>query len=239
MAKRGGTRHLKRLAIPKAMPITNKKETTWLVKPMPGPHPSERCIPLGVFLRDVVKLAKTLREAKKVLSMRKVYVDGRVRTDEKFPIGLMDVVSLPEIKKNYRIVVDWKGRLIPLEITSETANKKIVKVVKKHTAPGGKIMLTFHDGKNMVGDNHIRVGDSIVVKLPKPEMLSHLKMENGATCLVKEGKHASKIVTLKEILKRKEGKKPEALVEDSTGSFITVLDYLMVVGKELEGGMKG
>ena len=39
-------------------------------------------------------------------------VDGRVRTDPKFPLGLFDVLSIPKIKKNYRIMIDVKGRFI-------------------------------------------------------------------------------------------------------------------------------
>lgn len=225
---------MKRLAAPKAMPITNKKETTWIVKPMPGPHPVEKCIPLGVLLRDILKIATTLKEAKKILYLRKALVDGRVRVDEKFPVGLMDVISFPDSGKYYRIVVDWKGRLVPKEIAAGKADKKILHVTRKVTAPKGKIMITFHDGKNMAGDNHIKIGDSVVVKLPKVEMISHLKLEPGARCLIKEGKHSGKIVTLKEILKRKEGKGPEALVEDSSGKFVTVLDYLFVVGTDFE-----
>ena len=70
--------------------------------------------------------------------------------------------------------------------------------------------------------------------LPKAEMVSHMKLESGARCLVKEGKHSGKVVTLREILKRKGGKRPEVLVEDESGSFETVLDYLFVVGKDFE-----
>ncbi len=234
MGKRGSTKHMKRLAAPKAVPITNKKERTWIIKPKPGPHGTKRCIALGVLLRDILKVASTLREVRRILSSRKALVDGVVRTDEKFPVGLMDVVSLPDMNKHYRIVVDWKGRLVPLEVEGKKTENKIIKVVRKHTGPGGKVMISFHDGKTMIGDNHIKVGDSIIVRLPKAEMVSHMKLESGARCLVKEGKHSGKVVTLREILKRKGGKRPEVLVEDESGSFETVLDYLFVVGKDFE-----
>ncbi|NYZ76850.1 30S ribosomal protein S4e [Candidatus Micrarchaeota archaeon] len=234
MAKRGGTRHMKRLAAPKAMPITNKKETTWIVKPMPGPHGTKRCIPLGVLLRDILKVAKTLREAKRILYMRKALVDGKARVSEKFPVGLMDVISFPDANKHYRIIVDWKGRLVPMEIEGGKAATKILTVVNKHTAPGKKTMLTFHDGKNLAGDNHVKIGDSVIVNLPKADMVSHLRLQPGARCLISEGKHSGKIVTLKEILKRKGGKRPEVLVTDEGGEFLTVLNYLFVVGPDFE-----
>ncbi len=234
MGKRGGTKHMKRIAVPKAVPITNKKENTWIIKPKPGPHKIRKCIALGVLLRDVLKVVDSLREVNRILASRKVLVDGRVRTDRKFPVGLMDVVSLPESGKHYRIIVDWKGRLVPEEVEEKTTGNKILKVVKKHTSKGGKITFTFHDGRNMIGDNNVKVGDSVVVKLPEGEMASHLKLGSGSKCLIQEGKHSGKLITLREIIKRKAGERPEALVEDKSGSFETVLEYLFVVDKDFE-----
>lgn len=229
MAKLGGTKHVKRIASSKAIPITDKKEKTWIIRTAPGPHSKRHSIPLGVLLRDVLKMAPTLREARKILSGRMLLVDGSVRTGENFPVGLMDVVSLPKGGRHFRMVVDRKGRLMPHEIAAGDSSSKILRVVKKHSAPGGKTILTFHDGRNMVGDNHVRVGDSVVVSLPRPAMKSHLKREKGARCLVMEGKHAGNIVMLKDIVERKGGKPSEAIVENKSEEFTTVTKYLFVV----------
>src|SRR4030095_16854796 len=110
MAKRGGTKHLKRIAAPKAIPVTDKKERTWMLKHAPGPHPKKHSIPLGVLLRDIIKSATTLREVRQILSGRMVEIDGRVRTEEKLPVGLMDVIAMPKAGKHYRMMVDGKGR---------------------------------------------------------------------------------------------------------------------------------
>ncbi|MEM4359667.1 MAG: 30S ribosomal protein S4e [Candidatus Bilamarchaeaceae archaeon] len=248
MGKRGGSTHLKRIVAPKAIPITDKKARTWIIKSAPGPHPLLESIPLGVLLRDVLHVVKDLREARKVLSKRFVLVDGIPRTTEKFAVGLMDVVSLIPENKNYRIVVDWKGRLHPVEITAEEGSKKIVKVIKKIITKGGRINLTFHDSRNIVGDNHIHVGDSVIIQLPKStkekiRVLAHLKLEKGARCFVSKGKHAGKIVRLKDVIKRL-GRKSEAIVETEKGEeFITVSDYLVVVDDSFkissEGGAHG
>jgi small subunit ribosomal protein S4e len=234
MGKRGSTKHMKRIATPKAVPVTNRKEKVWIIKPMPGPHGTRYCISLGVLLRDVLKVASTAREVRKILYSRKVLVDGKGRTNEKFPVGMMDVVSIPDEGKHYRILVDWKGRLIPVETDAKKTGTKILKVVKKHITKGGKVSITLHDGRNMIADNNVRVGDSVIVKIPKAEMVSHLKLESGARCLVEKGKHSGKVVKLREILKRRGGKKPEVLVEDESGGFETVLDYLLVVDKDFE-----
>lgn len=240
MAKRGGTKHLKRIAAPKAVPVTDKKERVWMVQPSAGPHPKKHSIPLAVLLRDVLKVAPTLREVRMVLSGRMVLIDGKARTDEKFPVGLMDVVSFPKSGKSYRIMVDWKGRLVPAEVGKEEASRKILRVVRKHTIRGGKTSLTLHDGRNMPGDNHVKVGDSLVVSLPKAEMKAHLKRDKGARCLVVEGKHAGSVVELKDIVSRSGGKPPEAVVHAGKEEFITVAKYLFVVDEAFgkEGGKK-
>lgn len=236
MGKRGGTKHLKRIASPKVVPVHDKKEYVWITKPSAGPHPNRYAMPLGVIVRDILKLARSAREARRILASRLMKVDGRVRTDEKFPVGLMDVLSIPKSGKHYRISADRKGRLVPVEIKEADAASKILKVVRKHVIRGGKISLTFHDGKNMLGDNHVRVGDSVVVSLPETKMKTHLKRELGSRCLVMEGKHAGTVVKLKEIMQRKGGKPSEALVQNEKEEFVTVAKYLFVVDEAFEVG---
>ena len=234
MAKRGRKNHVKRIAVPKAIPIQNKKESTWMVNSNAGPHSKDKSIPLGVFLRDVVSIVRTLKEAKRILHERKVLVDGFVRTDVKFPIGLMDVVSIPEAEKHYRIIVDWKGRLVPMEIDAKESQQKILKVENKSTLKKGKISLALHDGRNLLADNNIKVGDSIVLSLPKSSLKKHLKLEKGSRCFVREGNHAGSIAVLEEIVNRQSGKPAEARLKSKNGEFITVAKYLLVVDEKFE-----
>ncbi len=236
MAKRGGTKHLKRIAAPKAVPVHDRKERKWMIRHAPGPHAKKYSVPLGVLVRDVLKIATTLREVRQILVGRMCEIDGRPRTEEKFPVGLMDVVSFPKAGKYYRMMVDEKGRMVPREITKEESATKLVRVVKKHTIPGGKLSVMFHDGKNMIADNHLRVGDSALITLPVAKLKSHLKREKGARCLVVEGKHAGKLVKLKEIIERKGGMPSEALVQDKSEEFITVAKYLFVVDEGFKSG---
>lgn len=240
MGKRGGSVHLKRIAAPKVMPIMNKKEGKWIVRPLPGPHQLSKCVPLGVLLRDVLNVAQTMRDVKKILSSRLVAVDGMVRSEQKFPVGLMDVISLLPEDKHYRIVVDWKGRFKPIEISREEAKMKIAKVTNKTITKGSKIMITLHDGKNIFGDSHITVGDSVLLQLlgrqkEKAKMIGHMKIGSGARCYISSGKHAGTLAIIKELVKRG-NRKMEAVVNDGKKDFITVADYLIVVGDKFEVG---
>ncbi len=234
MAKIGRTRHLKRVAISKAIPLQTKKEHTWLIKPHPGPHNVKFSMPLAVLLRDVLGVAKTQKEVRHILNSRLLKVDGKVRTEVKFPVGLMDVISFESSGKHYRLIVDSKARLAVQELSKGETTKKIVKVVKKHMVKKGKINLTFHDGRNLLADNNVHVGDSVVITIPEAKFSSLIKLHVGAKCLITEGKHAGMIAVLKEIIQRKEGKENEAKLEANGSEFITVAKYLFPVDDSIK-----
>lgn len=234
MAKRGSTNHMKRLATPKAIPIENKKESKFISRGSSGPHSRKNSVPLGVLLRDVLKIAETSSEIKKILSQRKVKVDQKVRTDFRFPVGLMDYLSFDGDSRMYKVMVDSKGRLAPVSI-EKAATTKLLKVTNKNVLKGGKFSLTFHDGKTTLSDNNVKVGDSVVFSFGDSKLKKVLKLANGSRCLIREGKHAGSIVKLKEIIQREGGKPSEAVVtseDKKEGEFITVAKYLFVVDDE-------
>jgi len=68
-----GKRHLRRIAAPKTWPIP-RKGTYWIAKPIPGPHKMELSMPLALWIRDYLKLGKTMREVKYILNEGKVLV---------------------------------------------------------------------------------------------------------------------------------------------------------------------
>ena len=67
---------------------------------------------LLIVVRDILKVADNAREAKIIINNGDILVDGRARKDYKFPVGFMDVISLPKSKKVYRVLPDHKGRLV-------------------------------------------------------------------------------------------------------------------------------
>ena len=73
MGKMGGSKHLTRHAAPAFWPIL-RKEWRWAVKPSPGPHSIERCLPLLIIVRDILGYAKTAREARKIIAQGHIKV---------------------------------------------------------------------------------------------------------------------------------------------------------------------
>ena len=62
--------HIKRLVMPRSWPLP-RKSSIWVQKPNPGGHSIEHCMPLALVLRDVIGVAHTRREAKRILHSAK------------------------------------------------------------------------------------------------------------------------------------------------------------------------
>merc|ERR1712130_969604 len=101
--------HLKRLNAPNHW-MLDKLTGVWAPKPSPGPHKNRECIPMVILLRNRLKYALTRREVFLIAAQRLITVDNKVRTDTRFPIGFMDVVSIPKTGENFRFLYDAKGR---------------------------------------------------------------------------------------------------------------------------------
>ena len=120
MAKRGVYKHLKRIHAPKSW-MLSKVGGIWATKPSQGPHKLRECIPLNLLLKTKLRLALNAKEAKLIVKAREgnISIDGKVRTDFKYPVGIMDIVTINKIGANYRVNFDVKGRWRLVKISKE------------------------------------------------------------------------------------------------------------------------
>ncbi|MEM4245407.1 MAG: 30S ribosomal protein S4e [Candidatus Nanoarchaeia archaeon] len=195
-------RHLKRLIAPKGWPI-KRKEHKWIIRPNPGPHALSKSVPLNLVIKNMLKYAKTTREVKLILNQRKVLINKVARTDQKFPVGIMDIVEIPEINEHYRMVYNKQGKFILIRIDDEEARFKPVKIINKKTLKGKKTQLNLNDGTNMIVDKDVyKVNDTIIMDLTKESkerIKKHLKFEKGAKVYLTDGKHIGKTGYIEEI----------------------------------------
>ncbi len=232
MAKKGGSRHMKRYAAPRALKLS-RKLYVWTTKAAPGPHPGESAIPLRLALRDYLSVGRTAREVDSILFKGNVLVDGKTRREPSFPVGLMDVVRLPALNRSYRVLLDHRRRLILREIDSAEASMKLCRVVRKQIVRGKRVQLTFHDGKTIVGDlNEFKPDDVAKLVLPELKVLERFPFEVGAAALVTGGSNVSRIGRIAEI-KLIAGAQPNIVTLKTDGeSFQAPEQYVFVVGKE-------
>jgi small subunit ribosomal protein S4e len=235
MGKRGRKGHTKRIAVAKAVPVHDKKKRgrTWIANTRPGPHGARKSMPLVVLLREVLGVAGNSREVKVILGDRKVLVDGVARTDHRFPVGYMDVVSMPDADEYYRIGIK-RGKLVPEKVGKEESTVKLLKVTGKRTVSGKKTSISMHDGRNVLADENVKVGDTVEFDLGGGRIKKLHKFKKGAKCIITDGKHSGASVVVEEIYPNEEGRPAEALVKPSSegdGGFRTLAGYLFVVGE--------
>ncbi len=222
-------KHMKRLPAPRSWAIARKTEF-WVSRPSPGPHAVDRCVPLGLILRDLLRVCDTAREARHILNLRRVLIDGRPVTDPKFPVGLMDVVSLEDMKAHYRMLVDRRGRMTLQTVEAPEAKWKLCRIENKTTVRGGKTQLNLHDGRNLLlaKDAH-KTGTTLKLGVPDQKVLGHFDLADGATALITGGKHVGELA---HILAVQKTRNPRANVVSFKEGFSTDIDKVFVVGKE-------
>jgi small subunit ribosomal protein S4e len=239
LGKKGKTGRLKRKPAPDFWPI-HKKEFTWVVKPASGPHSLDNCLPLTLVLRDVLGVAKTKREAGMILSEGKVIVDGKVRRKADFPVGLMDVISLPDLKQFYRVLPSDKGLSLS-PISQSEAEFRLSRVEDKTTVTGG-VQIALHDGSNLLvkvvdpknpAEVTYETFDVLKLSLPDRQVADVLKTKVGNLALITGGKNIGKMGRIVEIEKTEAKKRRQALalIEDANGAkYQTILDYVFSIG---------
>ncbi|MEM2062716.1 MAG: 30S ribosomal protein S4e [Candidatus Nitrosocaldus sp.] len=246
MGKKSGSNRLKRQIMPVFWQVP-RKAYRFALRPIGGPHPINRCYPLGILLRDVLRVVKSMREAEKILHNGYVYVDGVKRFDVHFPLGLMDVVELQPLKKVYRLVPRDGFILKPIEIVEKEGGgeeekergMKICKVINKSTVKGGKIQYTLHDGRNILVDGSssskldgIAVNDSILIRIPEQEVRDVVKIEKDTLALIIAGENAG---TIGRVIEVKKGTitLPKRVVLESDAKRLEIpIDIVMAIGRE-------
>jgi len=222
-------KHLKRLPAPRSWSIPRKTHF-WIVRPSPGPHGIGESVPLGSILRDMLKVCDTAREARHILNNRGVLVDGRAVTDPKFPVGLMDVLTLSQTKAHYRMLVDTRGRMSLVGIEEGEATWKLCRVEDKTTVRGGKTQINLHDGRNLVlPKDSYKTGTTVKMNVPGQKVVEHYELTKGAPVLVTAGQHVGEIAHVLEVQRTRN---PRANIVTFTEGFSTDIHKVFVLGTE-------
>lgn len=225
------SRHNKRYNAPTEKWGIPTKESFWAPTPSPGQHSADRSMPLIVVLRDILSYSETSKEAESVLAERKVKVDGKVRTEKNLPVGLMDVISLPSLSEDYRVLFDQKGEFRLLPIDKSQANWKLVKINDKTTLKDGVTQYNLHDGTNLRIDDgeEYNTKDVLKMQLPNRKILDSYEFGEEQMALITGGDHIGELGTIKKY----------EIVRGSQSNFVrfeaditTIEKYVFIIGEE-------
>jgi small subunit ribosomal protein S4e len=231
MGKKGRDTRVKRQLAPTFWAI-KRKEGQFVMRVNPGPHPGKRAYPLGIVLRDVLKVASTGYEVDRILKADKVKVDGVTRRDPNFAIGLMDVVELA-MGQAYRMVPKNGVSLSPIAIEEAEKGLKLIKITSKTNIKGKKMQYGFHDSKTLISDQILKVGDSCVVSLPAVNNITnHIAFEKGATALIITGENAGVVGKIEDIQDGVFSLPKRALLSFEDKSVELPVEMVMAVGTD-------
>ncbi len=240
MTRHGGKKTLKRLNTPKFLQI-KRKHGKFFVKTSPGPHGNRDCLPLLHVVRDLLKLADTHREAKKLIGLGHFKVDGKVIRDKNYPIGLMDIFSVEKSNKHYRILPDSHYGLILHEIPEDESLFKLCRVNQKTTIKGGHIQLNLHDGRNILikvknpqnpSEDVYKRMDILKISVPDQDIIKVLKFKTSNLAIIMSGKNIGQVGKITNIKKQFGPKASTVSIEHNGEHTETLYDYTFVIGED-------
>merc|ERR1712241_1321667 len=148
-----------------------------------------------------------------IMKQRLIKIDGKTRTDPKFPTGFMDVVQIEKTGENFRIIYDVKGRFTVHRITAQEAKYKLCKVREVKVGPNAVPYLYTTDGRT--------------IRYPDPT----IKVDSGNLCMVTGGRNTGRVGTIMS-RERHPGSFDIVHVKDANANvFPTRLGYTFIIGK--------
>ncbi len=213
--------HLNRQNIGKFWSIP-RKGTKYLTV---ASHNQKESIPLVVVARDILKLVENKKRLKRALNEKQIFVNHKEIRETNYPICLFDILTIG--KKNYKANLLENKKMIFNEISDKDAKTKIYKVINKKLLGRGKIQLNLMQGKNIINDEKIKVGDSVVVNLKDNKIVKIISLEKDRTAFAIKGKHTGNYGKIIEIMER--GGKKIAKIESKQGRInVWVKNIIMV-----------
>jgi len=241
---RGPKKHLKRLNAPKHW-MLDKLGGVWAPRPSAGPHKLRECLPLTLILKNRLKYALSRKEVMAIVMRRLVKVDHKIRTDQTYPAGFMDVLSIEKTDEQFRLLYDVKGRFVVHRISAEESNFKLCRVVKKgigsksaigrnpfHNGKAGAVpYVVTHDGRTVrFPDPLACLGDTIKLDLTTGKTVDTLKFEAGNVCMVTAGANKGRVGVLMSREKHHGGFEIAHLKDKKGNSFATRSGNVFVIG---------
>lgn len=217
---------MKRMSAPKSWNI-KRKSNVFISKPNAGAHSLHHCLSIGTLLREYLKVASTLNEVKKILNNGLVFVDGRVRQNPKYPVGLMDVIELKKMNKAYRMLLDKNGKLVCVQESKEKSGLKPLRVMSKKNL-GDTIQINLFAGRNIITEKtDVKTGDTIILTMPEQKENGVIRFEKNNMVYLIGGNHIGRVGTIAQI------KGSKVIIKLSTGEvFETLKKFAYPIGSQ-------
>jgi len=190
--------YLKRNKVEKFWTIP-RKGTKYLARPT---HDQKESVPLIVIARDILKIVNNKKELKKLINEKQILINNKIVRETNYPICLFDNISLPLSKKNYTAILSNNKKMIFNEISDKEAETKTFKVIGRKTISEKKSQLNLMNGRNIISDENVKIGDSVLFNFKTKKITKVFPMSKGQNVLVIKGKHTGNSGKIEDIMFR-------------------------------------
>lgn len=204
--------HLKRQEAPTKLPIP-RKGTKFVARALSN---IKNSVPVVIAIRDILLLARTTAEVKKMIHQKLLKLNGRPVKDYRESITLFDIL---EADKPYVLTLIETGKFSLEEVKDPTM--RLCKVTNKTLIKNNKVQLNLHDGSNLISEDKISIGDSVYLDM-SGKIKKHILLEKGKKVLVIKGKYLG----LKGAIESLEGNKVTISLPDNK---LTSIDKRQVI----------
>ena len=158
-------------------------------------------------------------------------IDNKIRRDSKFPVGVMDVLTVVKTNENYRMLYDVKGRFTLVPIKDAEAKFKLCKVKTKAVGPNKIPYIVTHDARTIRFPHpEINEGDTIKYDLEKSQVVTWYKNESGKLVYITGGNNIGRVGVLTHI-EHHQGSFDIAHIRDANGkTFSTRKGNVFIIG---------
>jgi len=185
--------HQTRQAAPKRLPI-QRKGMKYVAR---ASSSLENSVPVIIAVRDILNLAKTKKEVKEMITQKLLKINWKIVMDYRESIYLF---NLFQADKEYILKLSPTRKFF-LEETKD-GKERLCKVIGKKLLSGNKTQLNLHDGTNTLGDNKIKVGDSLYLD-SSGKIKKYVSPEKGREVLVAAGRYEGENGKITEVLDKR------------------------------------
>ena len=154
---------------------------------------------LILSFRHHLKLCLTGREANIIVQDKEigVKVDNKVRRSIKFPVGIMDTLSVAKTNEHYRVLFDVKGRFTLVKVKEAEAKFKLLKISKKAVGPNKIPYIVTNDARTIRFPHpEINEGDTIKYDLEKGQISEWIRNEPGHLAYITGGNNVGRVAQI-------------------------------------------
>ena len=181
--------HLTRSDAIKALPIP-RKGTKYVARASSHLHDS---VPVVIAVRDMLKLARTANEVKKMIQQKILKINGRSVKDYRESILLFNIF---EADKTYELSILPTKKFFFKE--SGKKESRLCKVVGKSIVRKGLTQINLHDGSNILTKDKINVGDSVYLDF-NGKIKKHITLDKDKEAFVFSGKYAGQQIKITDV----------------------------------------